>query len=135
MTQGTFRMSLRSFERRFDQKVDRLVRAVALDVTKAIVLRTPVDTGRARGNWQVTLGTPSSETGTKLDPAGAMAQAKALTALAGYTPGASVFIVNNLPYIVRLEYGSSAQAPGGMVRITAREWRAKVARVAQGMAR
>ena len=135
MAQGRFRLSLASFERKFAGNVDKLVRAVALDITGTIVKRTPVDTGRARGNWMLTVGAPSSATVTQLDPAGAMAQAKALGALASYRPGASVFITNNLPYIVRLEYGSSKQAPGGMVRITAREWKAKIARVAQGMAR
>lgn len=135
MAQGRFRLSLASFERKFAGNVDKLVRAVALDITGTIVKRTPVDTGRARGNWMLTVGAPSSATVTQLDPAGAMAQAKALGALASYRPGASVFIVNNLPYIIPLEYCSSKQAPGGMVRITAREWKAKIARVAQGMAR
>ena len=135
MAQGRFRLSLASFERKFAGNVDKLVRTVALDMTSSIVLRTPVDSGRARGNWQVSIGAPSARVTGELDPAGAMAQAKALGALASYRPGASVFIVNNLPYIIPLEYCSSKQAPGGMVRITAREWKAKIARVAQGMAR
>ena len=135
MAQGSFRLGLRTFERRFGDRAERLIRAVALDVLGTIVKRTPVDTGRARGNWQATIGAPAGGITDQLDPTAALALAKGQAALAGFRPGPSIFIVNNLPYIVRLEYGSSGQAPGGMVRITAREWRAKVARIAQGMAR
>lgn len=135
MAQGNFRLSLRTFEKRFGAKAEAIVRAAALDMFGSIVQRTPVDTGRARGNWQLTIGQPAAGTRDRIDPQGALAAATALGGLASFRPGASIFIVNNLPYIIRLEYGSSGQAPGGMVRITAREWRAKVARVAQGMRR
>jgi hypothetical protein len=130
---STFALDLRAFEKKFGERADSLIRAAALDMLGAIVQRTPVDTGRARGNWQTTIGAPAGGTVTTLDPSGALARAKALGALATFKGGSSVFIVNNLPYIVPLEYGSSKQAPAGMVRITLREWRGKVAAAARGL--
>ena len=116
---------------KYGERADALVRAVALDVTSATVMRTPVDTGRAMGNWQLTIGAPAAGTVTALDPSGAITVAKARAALAGYRTGSSIFVVNNLPYILPLEYGSSKKAPAGMLRITLREWRTVVANAAR----
>ena len=46
----------------FPKEVSRIMRKVALAVDQVAVLRTPVDTGRARSNWVVTLGA-----GTRLE--------------------------------------------------------------------
>jgi len=83
---------------------------------------TPVDTGWARANWIPNIGAPI------LTPAGSYEQAKA-----GSLPGASaagvaavattyklgrgpVHITNNVPYILKLDQGSSRQVPRGFVR-------------------
>lgn len=78
--------------------------------------------GRFRANWQVSVGSPSASTVAHVDPSGAQAIAQAQAALASFTAGPSIFIQNNLPYAVRLEYGWSKQAPAGMVRIAAAEF-------------
>lgn len=135
MAQGSFSLSLATFARKYEEKAETLVKAVALDVLKTIVLRTPVDTGRARGNWQVTIGVPATGRLERLDKQGAAAIASGSSAVAGFKVGPTIWLVNNLPYAVRLEYGWSKQAPAGMVRLTQREWSAKVARIAQGMSR
>ena len=52
--------------------------------------------------------------------------AACVTAIAPAKFGATIYLVNNLPYAVRLEYGWSKQAPAGMVRITAAEFQSIV---------
>jgi hypothetical protein len=74
--------------------------------------------GRFKGNWQVSInGRPVGETG-RVDASGdhtlAAGMAVAHKAIAGHT----IFIQNNVPYAIPLEYGHSKQAPAGMVRIT-----------------
>lgn len=74
--------------------------------------------GRFKGNWQVSINRePTGETGL-IDPSGAQALSSGIavahTAIAGHT----IYLQNNVPYAVRLEYGWSSQAPAGMVRIT-----------------
>jgi len=93
---------------------------------KEIIARTPVDTGRARANWQIGTevtgtvvdGEFKSSDRTRSAPPRRLAsdpnmpQGRARTEL----KNADVkWIFNNLPYIEALEAGHSGQAPAGMV--------------------
>lgn len=79
--------------------------------------------GRFRGNWTVTVGSPSTGTLDRIDPSGNEAIAAARAALQSLIVGTPIFIGNNLPYGPRLEYESwSKQAPAGFVRITIAEF-------------
>ncbi len=99
------------------QVVQEVQQKIALDLLTGIVLGTPVDEGRAAGNWQVTIGAPAPGTLDVLDPTKTSTIASGsgviLTSLAFTT----IYIVNNLPYIQPLERGHSGQAPQGMVQI------------------
>lgn len=98
-----------------------LMRSVMLTGLTSLVLMTPVDTGRARGNWIVSLGAASYRyQDTSLDPSGSSSIAEGLANAAALKsdPFALVYIQNNLPYIEALEDGSSTQAPNGMVTVT-----------------
>jgi hypothetical protein len=121
-----FGKRMRARGRRVTSNVDRLVRRTALAVDQTVVLATPVDTGRARSNWLVTLGTPSHETREPYVPGegGATAGANVQAALdqgrqviKGYSGDvdSGISIANNLPYIGRLNEGWSAQAPANFV--------------------
>lgn len=94
---------------------NRLTRRAALAVDAAVVLATPVDTGRARANWQVELGAPASGTVDPEDQSGQAAIDKGKAQIEQYKGGSSINITNNLPYIERLNDGWSAQAPAGFV--------------------
>lgn len=88
----------------------------ALRILTVLVPATPVDTGRARGNWQTSIGSPIYKETTRLDPAGVAEISKAKSLLATKPIGATVYITNNLDYIESLNDGSSAQAPAGFVQ-------------------
>lgn len=125
--------SLEQFSRRIAQigngvavETDKTVRMTALAADQAVVLGTPVDKGRARSNWIVALGAPSRATvepyaqGEGGSTGGANAQAalaQGQATIAGYSGllHGAISISNNLPYIGRLNAGSSAQAPAGFV--------------------
>ena len=96
---------------------------VVLEALARIVQKTPVDTGRARGNWQVGIGQPiTTETDAK-EKSGAGTLNRGVTALASLPPFAVVFISNNVQYIEYLENGTSKQAPKGMIMVTIEELR------------
>lgn len=85
-----------------DKKVEirEVRRAYAFALYASIVRMTPWDTGRARGNWNVSVGKPDdrvSDTKRKT-PAGRSAMPEP-------EGDESIFITNNLPYIETLEYG------------------------------
>ena len=126
---------LRDLERLVGDRMDKVVRGTLLDLSRRIVLRTPVGNpslwqgppppgytgGQARGNWQASIGSPASGTTEATDKSGTAT----IAGIAGETrkaPGNVWYLTNNLPYVsTALEYGSSTQAPTGMVRISLRE--------------
>lgn len=112
--------------RQVEENVNRIVRTVALVADRELVLGTPVDTGRARSNWIVSLGTPVTQerepysAGEKLgineanNASSAMGQAQ--EEIARRRPGTDIYISNNVGYIGRLNDGWSAQAPSGFIQ-------------------
>lgn len=103
------------------RRLDKLAQGLFLEADRRIVMRTPVRTGRARGNWMLSEGAPAGTTRETLDPTGAAAIAEGVAYARGIRIGGTYFIVNSLPYIYALEHGSSKQAPQGMARLTADE--------------
>lgn len=95
-----------------------------------IVKKTPVDTGRARGNWNVSVGSADLSVTERTMKRGLKHKEGDIDA-DGDEP---IFISNNLPYIRTLEYGGypnppksksgktaggySKRAPNGMVGVT-----------------
>ncbi|WP_370600477.1 HK97 gp10 family phage protein [Pseudomonas nitroreducens] len=98
-----------------EKAADKIVGATTLELFAGIIKDTPVDTGRARGDWQTTVATPAADENDRIDPSGAQAIAEAVAGIP-LKAGQEVFLTNNLPYIEDLEYGSSPKAPQGMVR-------------------
>lgn len=127
----SFSADLNAYIRRTNRRASDVQRAAALQITSAVITRTPVDTGRARANWNAQIG---SEDGSTSDSRTAsQAQAQARRAADNFKPGTVLFLTNGLPYIRKLEYGSSKQAPSGMVRITAEEFASAVRRAANNV--
>lgn len=89
------------------------VKRAAILIDQTLVAATPVDTGRARSNWIVTLGVPSAASRLPMSPTEALREGESV--INGWRPGQSIFITNNLNYISKLNAGSSAQAPAGFV--------------------
>lgn len=94
----------------------KIVRGAALVADEAVVVGTPVDTGRARSNWITSLDAPVlDERPAPFDRSGQLSIDQAHEELADFR-GGDIFITNNVPYIMPLEHGHSAQAPDGMAQ-------------------
>jgi hypothetical protein len=119
----TLELDIRNFAEKAGVNAQQKVQKICLDLLSGIVLKTPVDTGRARGNWQASIGNPRTDTIETSDPGGGRTISDGIEAT-GKAYGNVFWITNNLPYIYRLEYeGWSKQAPRGMVRLTIEEVR------------
>lgn len=118
-----FNREVTQFAKSIPGKVTVMQKKIVLEALRRLVKKTPVDTGRARGNWQVTIGSPVDGQLDKKDPEGDSTIAIGLAALAGLPPFQVVWISNNVDYIEFLEEGSSGQAPEGMLAITIEELR------------
>lgn len=131
----SFTVSIREFADLAHANACELVADAAVDMHAAVVRRTPVDTGRARGNWQIGTGSCPDGVIARIDK-------RPLGEDPGYDEKGNarafdgkqsvVYIANNLPYIEALEDGhSQAQAPAGMVSVTVGEFEAVVRRNAE----
>lgn len=117
----SFDLDLANFARDLDLETEQVVRKVALDVHTRVSQKTPVDTGRARANWNVSPGTPDRSVSESTS-----SQMPSLRKGDGEGP---IYITNSLPYIGKLEDGSSTQAPSGMVATTMAEVEAGIKNV------
>lgn len=113
-----FSLGCQRFTAGIDDHVSRIHRAVTLEGLRGVVLMTPVDTGRARANWQVTTDLPAVAVLDAEDKSGGRTIAGGNAVIGTVKPYSVTFIANNVPYIEELEGGSSRQAPAGMLNVT-----------------
>ena len=97
-----------------EMNATNMVRKMALTLASGVIKATPVDTGLARGNWQVSLRSPiNTEISSK---SGQESINKAKTVSLQFTlKDKSIWICNNLPYINALNNGWSKQANAGFI--------------------
>lgn len=113
-----FAIDLRRFGEVTREQARTIFQKIVLDLDTAVVLGTPVDEGRARGNWFPTVGAPSTARNDDArDKSGSKAIAAATSMATQLDLGDVAWLTNNLPYILPLENGHSGQAPSGMVDI------------------
>jgi len=98
-------------------KTLEVMKKIAIRVMQTIILATPVDTGRARGNWLVSLGSLSKEVrkDAKDTTGGATIGENTSKISSSVKAEDDIHISNNLDYIIPLNEGHSAQAPAGYV--------------------
>lgn len=101
-----------------EEALAQRVRVIALAMLNEIVLRSPVDTGRFRGNNIVSVGAPVYTSSTNVDPTGSETIQQGVRVMTGLEPYTQVFIQNNLIYAVPLEDGHSQQAPAGIYGVS-----------------
>ena len=133
---STFALDLARFAEKAQGNTEKVVRKVGIDLFSKTVERTPVGNpdnwaspapagyvgGRARANWNCSIGSPSLSTSPMTDKGGEVTKARIKNTLHDWKEG-DLYLMNSLPYIRRLEYdGWSKQAPAGMVRITVTEF-------------
>lgn len=119
MIRMKFNINLAKVRERLKDQTLVVQKKIAFDLLEGIVNMTPVDTGRARGNWQVALGFPDlSSDWEKKDPGGSSTIQAGTAEIRNLHDYGAIYLTNNLPYITALENGRSQQAPAGMVRLS-----------------
>lgn len=137
-----FQAEMAKFAKIVDINLATVVKKIAFDLFTKIVYRTPVDTGRARAGWGISINTPitivpTGYGGKKLKAKSSAHEADVVNSyqategvqlpdLSGIDGTQQVFILNAVEYIEMLEDGSSKQAPAGMVRVSIAEVEAEI---------
>lgn len=113
----TFAKEVHNWTLKADGLQREQVKFVCFNLTRDVMLGTPVDTGRALGNWQPSIGTPINVTVERYDKTGA-SSLSAAQPIIEKAPGEIFYLTNNLPYIYRLEFepGFAKNKQGGWVR-------------------
>lgn len=114
------------------KQLDRVARGATFEVGNRIVIRTPVDTGAAWGNWLWAVD--SYDASFDENKKGASQSLGSLSAgIASFNLNSYGYFTNSLPYIQKLEDGYSLKAPAGMVAISAAEFDGIVAKLVRSM--
>lgn len=145
---GAFTVDLSKAMAKVGEKLDLFVKGFTQTVFNEIQTGgryspgTPVDTGFARANWVGGIGaTPPAPALERVNIPGAhsaeiAAATQQLTAVAlSAKMGDAIVLVNGAPYINRLEFGHSGQAPHGMIRLALQNAQAIADEVAAHVAR
>lgn len=115
---GSFSAQIGSFATTATEKIDAIFRDIVVEIGESVIMLSPVDTGRFKGNWQLTVGAPSSQSLINYDKDGLRTLEQLVSDANKLDASQRAYIVNNLRYAQPLEYGYSQQAPSGMVRVT-----------------
>ena len=90
-------------------KVNKGIRVAIIKTWGDIIKQTPVDEGRARGNWFIDVRPTSKVTMSKDNTKGAN-YVVSKTVKFNFLKN-NLFLFNNLPYISKLEYGGYVKNP------------------------
>ena len=114
----SFSVDLAKFGQKAVDNAEKVVRKIGFDMHSRIVQRMPVDTGRAKANQQISINSLPSGSVLEFDKSGNAAISKSGAVLTNFKLGDTIFLYNNVEYIIPLEFGHSKQAPAGMFRIS-----------------
>ncbi|MDT8445787.1 MAG: hypothetical protein RRB13_02680 [bacterium] len=112
LTADQFAQHLEDLGSAIQGDLDQIHRQTALELFRRIVEKTPVDTGLARANWQLSdqLNSKVLELGPPQEPD-----------LDGITAAQGLWLFNNLSYIDQVEAGNSGSAGAGAVAVSLEE--------------
>jgi hypothetical protein len=105
-----------------EQKAALVTRAFAMEGVRGLLQTTPVDTGRAKGNWQVTTDRPAEGEIDRQDPtpAGSSDGSPAMRDLLAlsWEPWRTIWFHNGVPYITVLNDGGENRTAHMMLERT-----------------
>lgn len=101
-----------------ETKIDDVLQTIVLKIGNSVVTLSPVDTGRFKGNWQLSIDTGTSASILRYDQEGNTTLADMASKVNSFTAGQVAYIQNHVLYGDDLEHGYSRQAPDGMVVVT-----------------
>lgn len=99
-------------------KINDILQTITIKIGQSVVTLSPVDTGRFKGNWQLSINSGTGASLLREDPDGFITMADIAKTANTFTAGQVAYIQNHVLYGYDLEYGSSMQNPDGMVRVT-----------------
>lgn len=110
MRQASINLNQRA--KNLPSRIERIFAIYVSNIGEELVPKTPVATGRARGNWIPSIGGPALHSTVQTDPNAVLQPSKIALLALRWKIGQTFHITNNLTYVKEdLIEGSSSQAP------------------------
>lgn len=111
---------------------EKTIRGTAISLFSAIIMDTPVITGRLRGNWQASLAKPITTATPFTDQGGSQTVSSASAVANSFKIDNVLYLTNNVEYAERVERGyPNGQRPKGMVAVNTAKFEATIERLAK----
>ena len=107
----SFTADLGKFVARAKGNVDTATRQATVLLAQGVILKSPVDTGRFRANWQFSAAGVQRGTTMAIDPGGQVTLHRLVAEIRQTAAGGVTYLSNSLPYAVRLETGGQSRLP------------------------
>ena len=101
----SFELQMKEFENMTTGSAEFLFRQVCFDLSDGIITNTPIDSGRAKGNWQPDINRVENSQLDTEDKSGRKTIAKVEATTNKLQLGQYFTLTNNLDYIEKLEFG------------------------------
>lgn len=101
-----------------ETRIDETLQTIVFKVGESVVTLSPIDTGLFKGNWQLGINETTSSSLLRYDTDGFETLSDIARKVNSFTAGQIAYLQNHVLYGHDLEYGSSKQAPEGVVGVT-----------------
>jgi hypothetical protein len=118
-----FKHSIDAWVKATNKTMHQGIAETAIRLGTMIIEKTPIDIGRAKGNWLGAFDDPDTTVDDDRRQEQAITGLRLKFTASNVAKHSSIFVTNSLPYIKALEDGhSQIQAPNGMVRLSVSEF-------------
>lgn len=128
---GDFTLAFQNINELTTKQLETVIRSTVFSFSEDIIVRSPADTGRFKGNWIMSLDKPIDSELDTLDKSGNATVSKVKSTIYNNRVPFAYYFQNNLKYANKIEYGLftekpetlktiggySKQAPRGLVRV------------------
>lgn len=108
---SSFELKIKEFAEMTERKSEELFQKTCFELSNGIIMDTPVDEGRLRGNWQPDIDVVVNEVIELVDKSGGKARAKVAKTVTKLRLGQTFTLTNNLPYAEVVEFGLYPNPP------------------------
>lgn len=116
----SFFKTINAWVENVDKSLDEVVKHIVIELGADLIELTPVDTGRLKGNWIMSINGETYHSNIRYDDTGDVTFRELLDKVKSLSAGDIAYIANRLLYSEIIEWGGSPRkAPEGMLRVTA----------------
>lgn len=103
----------------YENKITSAMKIGIVEALRQVTISTPVDTGRARWGWYLSVKVPSTETPPEGKYSAPKINERMQAIKDSFTVSDTLYLTNNVPYVPDLNNGTSKQAPARFVERSA----------------